>query len=688
MRNKICLWPLMIASVMLILTIFGCAKKEEHIDIEEEGIAKRIVAERNVKREKEEYIVDIDEKNESKSRDDSKNNNDTSTDVVKDMYDRKGIYAEFDEVEGNAGGTVFVKVLSDEKPKNIMKKGDKEYISLEDGIKYLYNDEKNSFIYETYVPYYGGKICRRVRNVYIEGEFVDISPNELITLKNVKAGDKVFEEVYVSYDVYSNDKDAEDLKNSFSYLRKGDIVCLIGTIIKGTDSTVRDSDLYWDGLHANKFYVLHPKNGEKDKDSIYYYFGYNKEDPMYDKYSAKDKVFEYNEVLNDILDSADNMLRLDRIFTGVRFNAEVKCEKIIEKYSHEIYLKFNINNNPKKEEINRKEVGGGLWTYIDDRNQILEANSLAVSYGDKKEEANVDFEKFKRKDNKTYTFEINKWERGKPIIYMLPEEEEEDTEEDIKNINKKNVYDSSKVEDIDMYDLTETYGDKPGGADDIDDEETANDKNGEYEEDDTAEGSINNPKTIGIDKIDLGDYIKLSNDVYRVIKVDPNDKYKVLIFRHYPGGNAKSVKFSDEKKCTWHDSYAREYLNTDYFDRYTEEELGRIYVTKNKDNLKGIKGVEDKTSLDKFFVLSKDEILENKMFIDDEDIDRSLMRGQDYDISHITLYRNGIHAYYGQFSDARDMHSHEWPVYPAAWINVRRDFVINPANVEYYKYEK
>lgn len=518
-------------------------------------------------------------------------------------------------------------------------------ISLKDGLDIIYGNIENNnlYVYE-YENNIKDRVIsrRRARKVKIEGLF-SYAYSDFIVLDNIAAGDEVYDDICI----YVNQND-----DNIKKLIAGDKVTVIGTIMTQKDDC--SSSSIQSSPYFNKFYVVSPltRGYDKQYDKCIIEYDLQSIDTIYQKYINKDIIYDYDDIYEDIISVvSENPKRFIHIFDGLKFKTTVKMDEIYKKYSF-VYLGCVIDDKANRNKYEYVSLKYGINSiHIGDGKFVFGNNELYLSYDDEYN-AVIDFERNKYKNWYEEIFQIKQFN----INFF-------------KTTNIDNNIENSYIEeDNPKNDYNEEQNIKVIGKDDI--------FLGDMVYFGKKQDNSNNVKKIERILVD-GKYIDTdlivedavdNNYIFNVIKVDNDNPNKVLIMLNEP----LHIKYSDDKKCTWHDSFMREYLNVDLLNNsFSDEERKRMYQIINNDNLYKVFDEKDKESIDVLFPLTKDEIMENHLFIPMDT--KGIIRYQEFSATEICLFDKNSYSKNININSAADL-SFPWPIYPCIWVNIDKEF--------------
>lgn len=518
-------------------------------------------------------------------------------------------------------------------------------LSLEEGLDLLYSNEKNDNvdIKQTSIDEH----VRRIRNVKIIG-FYNYMDARSMYLDGVEASGEVYDDVEIMIEGDSRDENAD-----YSKLKKGNKVEIICTIMKPYKESEEDEN----GKSKRAFRVYNAtfSDDEVNKKIVHLYTDENPEDNIDKKYEDKDKIFEFEDIYDDMVTiSNENLERAMNLFDGVKFRVRAKADKCFTVYDAP-YLKYTIDNDDTSISTNSevKYISGQI-------NFIGELRDTKESmYYITKDYFSIELEKVIDFDSSDFKYQYKDYR--KEVSYLYADKEIKKGYQDfIYKFNVDYTYDINLIrldENLEPYDFTK---DIPDVFDD-------------------------KLKKIGEDKdIGIGDNVKFGKKRYKVIAVDEEDENKVLLMYdthitdqlgiiHEIPDNSKlsKINWSDNEECIYRDSKIREYLTKDFYENnFSNTDKARIYTTKLECKVKNAKKVNEIDYVeDKIFILSDDEIKKYKLFLVNPLL-TSFVRNQRYGEKSASMYRRSK-----ILNDEHDQNTFNlkdtWSIYPAMWVNIK-----------------
>ena len=519
-------------------------------------------------------------------------------------------------------------------------------LSLEEGLDLLYSNEKNDNvdIKQTSIDEH----VRRIRNVKIVG-FYNYMDARSMYLDGVEANGEVYDYVEVMIEGNSRDENVD-----YTKLKKGNKVEVICTIIKPyneIESTKKEFLIF------NSYY----DDSELNKKTIYIYTDDNAYDGVDDKYNNKDKIYNLNEIYDDLADiSNENLERAISVFEGIKFRVRAKAEECY-KVHEGFYLKYKIDNGEEKDDnpLEDKNINGQInfigSVVVKEKNESL--YYLTKDYFSIELEKALDFESMKK------DFKYQYKDYNGEVSYLYANQEIKKGYQDL--IFKFHVDYTYDINLIRIYENGELYKADDGILDVFSEKKL---------------------KKVGKDNdIDIGDSVSFGkNLMWKVIAVDGEDKDKVLILydthitnqmgiMYDPDENSElsKINWSDEDSCVYRDSKIRNFLIKDFYNKYfSNSERSRIYTTKLECKVDNAKNVDKVDYVeDKIFILSDDEINNYKLLLVNPYL-TSFVRNQRYGEKSASMYRRRkvLNDEYDQNTfNLKDT----WSIYPAMWVNIK-----------------
>ena len=533
-------------------------------------------------------------------------------------------------------------------------------ISLEEGLRLLNNDidDENVIIRQLDISEHK----KYVKNVCIEGLLKELLGSAFY-LDDVRAGEKVYNNFIISWDGLEIDR--------LLKLRKGDKVTAVVTICKKNSD---EYDRYSDD-NERDFHIV------KDGDLGQKYFGFDisdKEDELELKYKDKDKVYDFADVYEDLTQVfSENYFRAMHIFRNIKIKAKAKVDSLVPIYSYFYYVYKFEKPIPDTDEKYKYAIMNLLGYDKKQSYYAFSNDSLVIYKAEKSKYVNAEVELMAEVDrikrNSTYedmVFELGS--RNADIRFTVLEDNNADSKKDL----------SSKVNNIRELKI-ETFNEIYQNLDKI--KVVGKDKINLY--DDCCfghvtidiDGEIVNPDTGVVEKTAVNKNVPL---IWRVIKIDENDDNKLLLMLETPNVIEKMAWSDSTSPVTYKDSAIRKFLNENFYNgHFDSNEKNKIYESEITSTI--FKSFYDKiaaetmTTSDKVFILSSQEINDNKEFFIDQ-YQTSFIRDQRYGKDRYSLYRRNIIVFPYDQGSKIDEHEQEtykldekWSVYPCMYVDAK-----------------